>query len=91
MNTYDVAMIGAGPAGGQCARELAAEGHRVVLLEKAKTYFENNYSSGGAPLIFWQIMIYQSLLWAPIGILLRIYSPQASLFGHRSPPVWSDH
>jgi digeranylgeranylglycerophospholipid reductase len=46
---YDVVVIGAGPAGGQCARELAEKGKRVLLVEKAKDFSINNYSSGGAP------------------------------------------
>ncbi len=31
---YDVAVIGAGPAGSLCARNLAAKGYEVLLLEK---------------------------------------------------------
>lgn len=50
MDRYDVLIVGAGPAGGQCARELAASGKKVLLIEKAKSFQENNYSSGGAPL-----------------------------------------
>jgi digeranylgeranylglycerophospholipid reductase len=52
MNKYDVLIVGAGPAGGQCARELSQEGFKVLLVEKAKSFLENNYSSGGAPLEF---------------------------------------
>lgn len=48
MEHYDVVIAGAGPAGGQCARELAAAGKKVLLLEKAKHFGINNYSSGGA-------------------------------------------
>ena len=48
-SNYDVVIIGAGPAGGQCARELAAKGKKVLLVEKAKDFAINNYSSGGAP------------------------------------------
>lgn len=47
---YDVVIIGAGPAGGQCARELAQASKRVLLIDRAKSFQENNYSSGGAPL-----------------------------------------
>lgn len=49
MNAFDVVIVGAGPAGGQCARTLSKHGHRVLLIEKAKTFLENNYSSGGSP------------------------------------------
>lgn len=46
---YDAVIIGAGPAGGQCARELSAKGKKILLVEKAKDFAVNNYSSGGAP------------------------------------------
>lgn len=46
---YDVIIIGAGPAGGQCARELASLGRRVVLLERSQEIGEPNYSSAGTP------------------------------------------
>lgn len=32
-NRYDVVIAGAGPAGGQCARDLVARGYDVVVLE----------------------------------------------------------
>ena len=41
--TSDAVVIGAGPAGLVCARELAKQGHRVLLIER------NNYLGGG----FW--------------------------------------
>ncbi len=47
---YDAIVVGAGPAGGQCARDLARKSRRVLLIDKAKGFLENNYSSGGAPL-----------------------------------------
>jgi digeranylgeranylglycerophospholipid reductase len=50
MKTYDVIVVGAGPAGGQCARDLVAKGFKVLLVDKAKNFLENNYSSGGGPL-----------------------------------------
>ncbi len=50
MLKYDVIVIGAGPAGGQCARDLSQNGYSVLLIDKAKSFLDNNYSSGGAPL-----------------------------------------
>jgi flavin-dependent dehydrogenase len=50
MKKYDVVVVGAGPAGGQCARELSQQGFSVLVVDKAKSLQENNYSSGGAPL-----------------------------------------
>jgi len=50
MEHYDVVVVGAGPAGGQCARRLSASGKHVLLIEKAKTFDINNYSSGGSNL-----------------------------------------
>jgi len=32
-DSYDVVVVGAGPAGGQCARDVASRGHDVLLLE----------------------------------------------------------
>ncbi|MGA8165391.1 MAG: NAD(P)/FAD-dependent oxidoreductase [Waddliaceae bacterium] len=50
MDRFDVIVVGAGPAGGQCARELAAAGKNVLLAERHRDFTVNNYSSGGAPL-----------------------------------------
>jgi digeranylgeranylglycerophospholipid reductase len=49
METYDVIIVGAGPAGGQCARELAAVGKKVLLAERNRDFTVNSYSSAGAP------------------------------------------
>jgi len=46
---YDVIVIGAGPAGGQCARELAKAGRKVILLEHAPEIGQPNYSTAGTP------------------------------------------
>lgn len=50
METYDAIIVGAGPAGGECARELTKAGKRTLLAEKANDFSVNNYSSAGAPL-----------------------------------------
>jgi len=47
---YDALIVGAGPAGCQCARDLSKAGFKVLLIDKAGDVFENNYSSGGAPI-----------------------------------------
>ncbi|MFP9192398.1 digeranylgeranylglycerophospholipid reductase [Natronosalvus vescus] len=47
---YDVVIAGAGPAGGQCARDLAARGYDVVVLEtEAEDEFpkQSNKSTAG--------------------------------------------
>lgn len=50
MQNYEVTIIGAGPAGCQCARHLARAGKKVLLVEKSKDFAVNSYSSGGSPL-----------------------------------------
>jgi len=47
---FDVVIAGAGPAGAQCARDLAARGYRVVVLEtESEDRFprQSNKSTGG--------------------------------------------
>ncbi len=43
----DVLVIGAGPAGGQCARALARNGWKVTLVEQHSDFDKNNFSSAG--------------------------------------------
>lgn len=50
MVDYDVIVVGAGPAGGQCTRALTAAGKKVLLLERAPDFSANDFSSGGAPI-----------------------------------------
>ncbi|MDG5777316.1 digeranylgeranylglycerophospholipid reductase [Haloarculaceae archaeon H-GB1-1] len=48
--TYDVVIAGAGPAGGQCARDLATRGYDVVVLEtegEAEFPSRSNKSTAG--------------------------------------------
>jgi digeranylgeranylglycerophospholipid reductase len=49
-NRFDVVVAGAGPAGGQCARDLAARGYDVVVLEtesEAEFPRQSNKSTAG--------------------------------------------
>lgn len=48
--TFDVVIVGAGPAGGHCGRVLAQQGYRVLLVERFRDFERNNFSSGGTPL-----------------------------------------
>ncbi len=45
----DVVIIGAGPAGGSAARELAKRGRKVLLIERSQEIGEPNYSTAGTP------------------------------------------
>lgn len=45
-NFYDVIVIGAGPAGGQIARELSKD-NKVLLVDKFKEYYDHNFSTAG--------------------------------------------
>ncbi|HYQ93017.1 MAG TPA: FAD-dependent oxidoreductase, partial [Candidatus Competibacteraceae bacterium] len=47
MQDFDVVIIGAGPAGGQCARTLAGASRKILLVEQHKDFYQNNYSSAG--------------------------------------------
>lgn len=48
--TYDVAIIGAGPAGSWLGRELAQQHYKVAILERSKIAGEPNFSTAGCPL-----------------------------------------
>jgi digeranylgeranylglycerophospholipid reductase len=49
MEEYDAVIVGAGPAGANCARKLAKLGHSVLLIERSKIIGIPNFSSGGTP------------------------------------------
>lgn len=50
MEQFDVVVVGAGPAGGHCARMLAKAGCTVLLVERYKDFTRNSFSSAGTPL-----------------------------------------
>lgn len=50
MDSYDVIVVGGGPAGGECARELSKKGHSVLMVEQSKSFKDNNFSSAGMTL-----------------------------------------
>ena len=49
INDFNVVIIGAGPAGCQCARTLAKLGYKILLFEQHKTFEKNNFSSAATP------------------------------------------
>jgi digeranylgeranylglycerophospholipid reductase len=49
MQQFDVVVVGAGPAGGHCARKLTQKGYRVLLMERYKDFDTNSFSSSGTP------------------------------------------
>ncbi|NTV23395.1 MAG: NAD(P)/FAD-dependent oxidoreductase [Nanoarchaeota archaeon] len=49
MQEYHTAIVGAGPAGLQCARKLASYGYKVIVFEENKVPGEPNYSTAGIP------------------------------------------
>ncbi len=50
MKSFDVIIVGAGPAGGHCARQLVGAGISVLLVEQHQTFEANNFSSAATPL-----------------------------------------
>jgi len=46
---FDVAVVGAGPAGANLARELAKAKAKVLLIERSRQIGEPNFSSAGMP------------------------------------------
>lgn len=50
MEAYDVIIIGAGPAGGECARTLSRKGFSTLIVDRMHNFSVNCYSSAGAPI-----------------------------------------
>ena len=50
MKSYDVIIVGGGPAGGQTARNLSKLGYKVLLTERYDSFEDNNFSSAGMTL-----------------------------------------
>lgn len=42
MKLFDIVIIGAGPAGGQCARQLTQAGQQVLLVEQHETFYKED-------------------------------------------------
>lgn len=50
MKHFDVVIVGAGPAGGHCARLLAKLGYQILLVEQHERFEDNIFSSAATPL-----------------------------------------
>ena len=50
MKHFDVVVVGAGPSGGHCARQLAKSGKNVLLAEQHQTFSQNDFSSAATPI-----------------------------------------
>jgi len=49
MEKFDAIVVGAGPAGAECARELSTMGRKVLLMERSQRIGEPNFSTAGTP------------------------------------------
>lgn len=50
LKKFDIVIVGAGPAGGHCARILAKSGRKVLLAEQNDNFHKNDFSSAATPL-----------------------------------------
>ncbi|MEK0178902.1 MAG: NAD(P)/FAD-dependent oxidoreductase [Oscillatoriales cyanobacterium] len=50
LQSFDIVIVGAGPAGGHCARILAKSGRQVLLAEQNDNFNKNDFSSAATPL-----------------------------------------
>ena len=80
---YDVAIIGAGPAGSTAARQLALKGFNVVLIDKDT--FPRDKPCGGwitpnvLDFLDWTKKKFDKIFWSPI-CGLAVYSPSLQSF-----------
>ncbi|MDJ0554551.1 MAG: FAD-dependent oxidoreductase [Microcoleaceae cyanobacterium MO_207.B10] len=49
-NHFNIVVIGAGPAGCQCAISLAKLGYKILLVEQHEIFQKNDFSSAATPL-----------------------------------------
>ncbi|MEZ2319289.1 MAG: NAD(P)/FAD-dependent oxidoreductase [Microcoleus sp.] len=50
LKSFDIVIVGAGPAGGHCARILAKSGRQLLLVEQNDNFNKNDFSSAATPL-----------------------------------------
>ena len=50
MKNFDIVVVGAGPSGGHCARQLAQSRKKVLLAEQHQTFAQNDFSSAATPI-----------------------------------------
>ena len=50
MKHFDVVVVGGGPSGGHCARQLTKSGKKVLLVEQHQTFYHNDFSSAATPM-----------------------------------------
>jgi len=80
---YDVAVIGAGPAGATCARQLALKGYKVALIDKDT--FPRDKPCGGwitpnvLDFLDWNQKKFDNIFWSPI-CGLGVYAPSLKNF-----------
>lgn len=67
-NEYDVIIVGAGPSGSQCARELASAGARVLVLDKKKRGWHKPCGGGVSELALGNFEIPTSIGFATEGV-----------------------
>ncbi|HEV2237698.1 MAG TPA: FAD-dependent oxidoreductase, partial [Ktedonobacterales bacterium] len=84
-NSFDVAVVGAGPAGATTATLLARAGQRVVLLDRARFPREKpcaeNLSPAAEPILR-ELGALEAVTAGPVGRLrgFRVYAPNGATF-----------